>query len=55
MKEYICVASKYGCDNTCLFSRVQEGETLKDFQKRMDYVFPFSEGWHLEYSEWNRL
>ena len=54
MKQYICRAWK-GDNEFCSLSRVRESEPLKDFKERMDYVFPFSEGWHLEYSEWNRL
>ena len=54
MKQYICRAWRVG-DETCSLSRVQEGETLEGFKKRMSDVFPFSEGWHAEYSEWNRI
>lgn len=54
MKQYICRAWRVS-DESCALSRVQENETLENFQKRMDCIFPFSEGWHLEYSEWNRI
>ena len=54
MKQYICRAWRMG-EETCLLSRVREGENLADFKKRMSYVFPFEEGWHTEYSEWNRI
>lgn len=53
MKQYICVAEKHGRDNTCAFSR--DGETLKEFQNRMDSMFPVLEGWYVYYSKWNRL
>lgn len=51
--KYICVANKYGRDNTCEFSRLNE--TFQEFKKRMNEIFPFSEDWHLSYSEWNRI
>ena len=54
MKQYICRAWRVS-EETCLLSRVQEGENLEDFKKRMSDVFPFSEGWHTAYSEWNRI
>ena len=35
--------------------KILEIFSRKDFKERMAYVFPLSEGWHLEYSEWNQL
>lgn len=53
VEQYICVAEKIGRDNTCVFSR--DGEPLKEFQNRMDSIFPVFEGWYVYYSKWNRL
>ena len=54
MKQYICVAWKSNKEDHA-FSRVQENESLENFKERMNYVFPLEEGWHLEYSEWNKI
>ena len=54
MKQYICIAWKSNREDYT-FSRVRENESLKDFKKRMNYIFPSSEGWYLAYSEWNSL
>ena len=55
MKQYICIAWGHNKVSTYSLSRVQENESLKDFQKRTSEIYPLEEGWHLEYSEWNTI
>ena len=55
MKQYICKAWAYDKVSTFSMSRVRENESLKDFQKRTSEIYPLEEGWHLEYSEWNKI
>ena len=55
MKQYICIAWGHNKVSTYLLSRVQENESLKDFQKRTRQIFPLEERWHLEYSEWHKI
>ena len=55
MKQYIWIAWGHNKVSTYSLSRVQENESLKDFQQRTNYMFPLEEGWHLEYSEWHKI
>ena len=55
MKQFICRIWKYNSESYCSLSRVREGENLEEFKIRMSNVYPISEGWHLEYSEFKPL
>lgn len=55
MKQFICRIWKYNSDSYCSLSRAREQETLEEFKIRMSNTYPISEGWHLEYSEWNTI
>ena len=43
MKQYICIAWGHNKVSTYTLSRVQENESLKDFQQRTNYIFPLEE------------
>lgn len=50
---YICYAWRYNDSSQGRLSR--EGESLEDFKRRMENIFPHSEDWYRQYSEWKEI
>lgn len=50
---YICYIWRYNCDSQSMLSR--EGESFEDFKQRVQYIFPYTEGWHYRYSEFKEI
>lgn len=49
----ICYAWRH---NDCPQGRLsREGESFKEFKKRMEIIFPDSEDWYRQYSEWKEI
>lgn len=51
--KYIVYAWKYDYTRTAALSR--EGETLEEFKKRVSDIFPHTEGWHCQLSEFKEI
>lgn len=53
MKRYIVYAWKHDYTRTAALSR--DNETLEEFRKRMHDIFPHTEGWHCQFSEFKEI
>lgn len=52
-RKVICYAWKY---QECSQGRLsRDGESFKEFKKRMETIFPDSEDWYRQYSEWKEI
>jgi hypothetical protein len=53
MKQYICRIWSYGGNAECMLSR--DNESLKEFRERVISVFPYTEGYHHQFSEFKEI
>jgi hypothetical protein len=53
MKQYICRIWSYGRNAECMLSR--DNESLKEFRERVISVFPYTEGYHHQFSEFKEI
>lgn len=51
--KYICRIWSYNKNTTCILSR--DNELLQEFKQRVQNVYPYSEDWHHEYSEFKEI
>jgi hypothetical protein len=53
MKRYIVYAWKHDYTRTAALSR--DNETLEEFRNRCHNIFPHTEGWHCQFSEFKEI
>lgn len=51
--QYICYIWKYNNNKSAILSR--DNESFEDFKKRVQSIYPHTEGWHWRYSEFKEI
>lgn len=53
MIQYICYIWKHNCNSNAMLSRVNE--SFEDFKHRVAMIYPYSEGYYWQFSEFKEI